>query len=125
MITLSENMQICIKSLIMLLALMGTNVILGTVNSLSIRKIKFDMGRMVDGIAKSLGIAIGALVLAYVFDNFDLSSIGYTPMTILSSAIIAYFGKCMQNMIQILGIDSPSNTDTEDITIKSNQNDEK
>lgn len=105
-IQLTESMIECINSMIILLALMVTNLLLGTINSLAICNIKFDVRRMVEGVCKAIGIAVGSVVLAYAFDNFDLSGLGYTPMTVLSTAIIAYFAKCMRNMIKILGLES-------------------
>ena len=78
---------------------MVANIILGTINSVAISKIKFDKERMKEGVIKAAGIAIGTFALSYAFDHFNLESIGYTHMTILSTAIVVYAIKCMKNIV--------------------------
>lgn len=105
----SETMVECGKSLIILGLLMICNILLGTINSLAVDKIKFDKVRMINGISKATGIAIGAFTLAYAFDQFDLSNIGYNHMTILSTAIFIYAIKCMKNIVKALGLEKDVN----------------
>ena len=64
---------------------------------------------MINGISKATGIAIGAFTLAYAFDQFDLSNIGYNHMTILSTAIFIYAIKCMKNIVKALGLEKDIN----------------
>lgn len=102
---LSQNMIECVQALLILGALMVANIILGTINSVAISKIKFDKERMKEGIIKAVGIAVGTFALSYAFDHFNLESIGYTHMTILSTAIVVYAIKCMKNIIAVLQIE--------------------
>ncbi|WP_301204459.1 hypothetical protein [Bacteroides acidifaciens] len=87
-----------------IVALIVANIAAGTVNSMAIEKIRFDKVRMAEGIVKGM-IAIAAVfALAYAFDVIDLSGLGFTPLTIMSTGIIVYACKLGVNLIKILGL---------------------
>lgn len=80
------------------------NIISGTCKSLTVLKINFDWERMKLGLVKAVVAVICILVLCLVFGKFDLSSIGFTPSTIMSTGILVYTAKVANNLFGILGI---------------------
>lgn len=80
------------------------NIISGTCKSLTVLKIKFDWEKMKLGLVKAVVAIICILVLCVVFGKFDLSSIGFTPSTIMSTGILVYTAKVANNLFGILGI---------------------
>lgn len=109
-----------IKALPVLCALIVANIAAGTVNSLAVEKINFDKNRMIEGVVKALVAIAAVFALAYAFDMIDLTNLGFSPMTIISTGIIVYAGKLGINLVKILGlesyikIDSGSNKDDND-----------
>lgn len=89
-----------------LFILIIVNIISGTVNSLTVQKVQFDKKKMIYGIVKAMVAIVSVFTLAYVFDTIDLSGIGFTPMTIISTGIIVYACKLSINIVKILGLDS-------------------
>lgn len=89
-----------------LAALIVANIAAGTVNSMAIEKIKFDKIRMVEGLIKAAISVAAVFALSYAFDMIDLSGLGFTPMTIMSTGVIVYACKLGVNLIKILGLGS-------------------
>lgn len=92
------------KYLLILGALMACNILLGVANSIAIRKYKFDSSKFISGVVKALVSGVGIITLAIAFNTMDLSSLGITPMTIVSTGIITYAGKCTKNIMMCMGI---------------------
>lgn len=93
------------NALPVLCALIVANIAAGTANSLAVQKTTFDKKRMVEGVVKAIVAIIGVFALAYAFDTINLESIGFTPMTIISTGIIVYAAKLGINLVKILGLE--------------------
>lgn len=117
MSTIDENILISYKkerllhmlkevagALPVLVALIAANIAIGTANSLVVDKIEFDKKRMLEGFIKAVAAIAGVFALAYAFDTIDLSSLGFTPMTMITAGIIAYAYKLGVNLVKILGL---------------------
>lgn len=87
-----------------IIALILANIAAGTVNSMAVERIKFDKVRMIEGVVKGVIAVAAVFALAYAFDVIDLSGIGFTPATIMSTGIIVYACKLGVNLIKILGL---------------------
>lgn len=92
-----------------LFACMGGNVIAGTLSSMTIDKFKFNPVRFFDGIARAIVAAVCILVLAYASQKIDLSSIGYSPVTMVSTGIILYATKMAKNLVKLIGLSEQLN----------------
>ena len=88
-----------------LFACMGGNVIAGTLSSMTIDKFKFSPVRFFDAIVAAVCI----LVLAYASQKIDLSSIGYSPVTMVSTGIILYATKMAKNLVKLIGLSEQLN----------------
>lgn len=86
-----------------LAALIVANIAAGTLNS-KINKEDFSKERMIKGIMKAIVAVACIFALAYAFDTIDLSGVGFTPATIVSSGIIIYAYKVAINMLKIIGL---------------------
>ncbi|MDP4134042.1 MAG: hypothetical protein Q8882_08525 [Bacillota bacterium] len=83
---------------------MGLNILLGIYNKVEVKKFAFDWKVLVKGIIKA-GIVFGTFIgLAFCFDYMDLSSIGISPDVVMSSSIIIYITKILNNLKDILAI---------------------
>lgn len=89
-----------------LCVLILANIALGTLNSLAVEKIQFDKKRMINGVLKAVAAVAAVFSLAYAFDTIDLTSLGFSPMTIVSTGIIVYAVKVGINLVKILGLDA-------------------
>lgn len=98
--------QEVVKNLPILVALIVANIAAGTVNSMAVEKINFDKSKLINGVAKAIIAIVSVFALTYAFDAIDLSGLGYTPMTIISTGIITYAGKLGVNLIKIVGLES-------------------
>jgi len=93
------------STLPVLIILIVCNIGAGLVNSIAVEKFDFDKQRFISGIVKAL-VAVGStFALAYAFEVVDLSGLGFTPATIVSTGIIVYTGKLGTNLIKILGLE--------------------
>lgn len=63
--------------------------------NIGINKVKFDWKVLIIGVVKALIIAGAFIGLGYCFDKMDLTSIGISPETIMSAAIILYVTKAV------------------------------
>lgn len=81
------------------------NICAGIYYSIGTRKMSFSLTVLLSGIAKA-AIAAGLFMgTAYCFEATDLSSLGVTPMFIMTSAIALYVGKALASLGKILGIE--------------------
>ena len=94
----------CLTNLPVLFLAMGGNIAAGTIASTTVDKIEFDKKKFIDGLVKVIITAIGLIILAYAFDKIDLSSIGYTPNTVITTGIVVYSTKLLFNIIKLLGL---------------------
>lgn len=81
------------------------NLLLGAYNSVQVKKIKFDFGLLMAGLAKGVIIAVSAIGLSFCFDLTIIGEIGITPDLVMNSAIILYVTKGIYNLASILGVD--------------------
>ena len=124
-------LQECVKNLPILFACIVANIAAGTLASVSIDKISFDKKVLIDGIARAIIVAVGVVVLAYAFDKVDLSGLGYTPATIVSTGILVYAAKLLGNIVKLIGLSDKfpnistknrlSKLESQVITIEENQ----
>lgn len=124
-------LQECIKNLPILFACIVANIAAGTLASVSIDKISFDKKVLVDGIARAIIVAVGIVVLAYAFDKVDLSGLGYTPATVVSTGILVYAAKLLGNIVKLIGLSDKfpnistknrlSKLESQVVTIEENQ----
>lgn len=97
------------KLLPILFACMGGNVLAGTLASMTIDKFKFNPIRFFDGIIRAAVAGVCLLVLAYASQKIDLSSIGYSATTIVSTGIILYATKMAKNLLKLVGLSDQIN----------------
>lgn len=98
------------KLLPILFACMGGNVLAGTLASMTIDKFKFNPIRFFDGIIRAAVAGVCLLVLAYASQKIDLSSIGYSATTIVSTGIILYATKMAKNLLKLVGLPDQINS---------------
>lgn len=92
----------CIKYLPVLFLCIAGYMITGVLASTTIDKISFDKKYFLNGIVKVVVISVSIIILAYAFEIVDMSSIGYTPVTIVSTGIVVYATKLLKNIIKLL-----------------------
>lgn len=97
-------LQECIKNLPILFACIVANIAAGTLASVTIDKISFDKKTLIDGIVRAIVVAVGLIILAYAFDRVDLSGLGYTPATVVSTGILVYAAKLLTNIVKLIGL---------------------
>lgn len=96
-------MKDIVSTVPVLVALIVVNIAAGTLNS-SIKKEDFSKERMIKGILKGI-IAIACIfALAYAFDTIDLSGVGFSPATMVTSGIAIYAVKVAVNMLKLVGL---------------------
>ena len=98
--------EIILKFIPTLAVAIATNIILGMYYNIGINKVKFDSKVLIIGVVKALIIAGAFIGLGYCFDRMDLTSIGISPETIMSAAIILYVTKGCITLSKILGVDN-------------------
>ena len=85
------------------------NIVLGLYNNIENENQNFDWHKLLFGLIKALCVSIAFIGLAYGFDvtgtTIDLGVFDINPEVIMTSAIILYLGKDLQNLTTILGID--------------------
>ena len=100
--------EIILQYLPVLGVTIAVNIILGVYNNIENIKENFDWRKLVKGIIKSACVALAFLGLAYVFDAtgtiIDTGVFEVNPEMIMTSAIILYAGKAIQNLMGILGV---------------------
>lgn len=88
----------------------GVNIALGLYNNINNIHQNFDWKKLVSGIIKAGCVALAFVGLAYCFDEtgavIDMGVFDITPELIMTSSIILYVGKGLQNLAGILGVGS-------------------
>lgn len=103
----------CIKYLpVMFLCIFGY-MITGVLASTSIDKISFDKTYFINGIVKAVVVSVSVIILAYAFEIVDMSSLGYTPVTVVSTGIVVYATKLLKNIIKLLKLTDKFNLSDE------------
>ena len=97
------------QSLPILFACMVGNILAGTLASMTIDKFKFNAVRFFDGVARAAVAGAGLLVLAYASQKIDLSAIGWSATTIVSTGIILYATKMTKNLLKLVGLSEQVN----------------
>lgn len=93
-------------SLKILLIAVVCNILCGAYYNVSVKDIKFDWIKLLNGVIKALIVGIIAVGMSYVFGQMPelTEAIGITPMMIMNSAIILYVGKTLVGLGKILGV---------------------
>ena len=93
-------------SLKILLIAVVCNILCGAYYNVSVKDIKFDWIKLLNGVIKALIVGIIAVGMSYVFSQMPelTEAIGITPMMIMNSAIILYVGKTLVGLGKILGV---------------------
>lgn len=93
-------------SLKILLIAVICNILCGAYYNVSVKDIKFDWIKLLNGVIKALIVGIIAVGMSYVFGQMPelTEAIGITPMMIMNSAIILYVGKTLVGLGKILGV---------------------
>ena len=103
----------CIKYLpVMFLCIFGY-MITGVLASTIIDKISFDKTYFINGIVKAVVVSVSVIILAYAFEIVDMSSLGYTPVTVVSTGIVVYATKLLKNIIKLLKLTDKFNLSDE------------
>lgn len=97
------------NEIIKLLPALGISVLMnigaGIFYSIGKLRQSFNLNKLIGGIIKALIIAGMFVGSAYCFDIIDLSSLGITPIFIMSTAIALYVGKALKSLGKILGVE--------------------
>lgn len=88
----------------------AVNIVLGLYNNISNIKQTFDWRKLLSGLAKAGCISIAFIGLAYCFDatntSIDVGVFDINPELIMTSAIVLYVAKGLQNLAGILGVNT-------------------
>ena len=94
-----------LKLLPVLAVAITMNIGAGLCYNIGTKKLSFSWNLLVSGIIKAIIVAGMFIGTAYCFETIDLSSIGVTPIFIMTSAITLYVGKALNSLGKILGIE--------------------
>lgn len=83
---------------------MSINIALGMYYKIGKTKVSFDWKVLLQGVIKALIIGLSFMGLAYVFDKVDLGSIEINPNIVMTSGIVLYVTKDLENLMKILGL---------------------
>ena len=93
----------------------AVNIVLGLYNNIENLKETFDWRKLVKGVIKAGCVAVAFIGLAYCFDAtgtvIDVGVFDITPELIMTSSIVLYVGKGLQNLVGILGINTGNKTE--------------
>lgn len=103
-------MQEVLNLLPVLAIAISMNIASGLYYNIGIQKLKFDKKILISGLIKALIIAGMFIGTSYCFETTDLSSIGVTPIFIMTSAITLYVTKALISLAKILGVDVKINS---------------
>lgn len=81
------------------------NICGGLYYNIGTKNLRFSLRTLISGIVKAAIIAEMFVGTAYCFMSTDLSSIGISPVFIMTSAISMYVGKALITLGKILGIE--------------------
>ncbi len=103
------KMKEILNLLPVLFAAIAMNTAAGLYYNIGTQRLSFDLEKLISGIVKAC-IVTGMFVgLAYCFEATDLSSIGVTPIFVMTSAIVLYVGKAIISLAKILGVNINTN----------------
>lgn len=102
-------MKEVIQLLPVLVVAVAMNIIAGIYYNIGTKKLHFSFKILFSGILKAAIVAGIFLGTAYCFDSTDLSSIGVTPIFVMTSSITLYVGKALFSLGKILGIEIKTN----------------
>lgn len=88
------------------------NIAAGIYYNIGNMHMAFDIKKLLAGLIKAFIIAAIFVGTSFCCEATDLSSIGITPMLMMTSAITLYVGKSLKSLAKILGVE---------INIKSNK----
>ena len=94
-----------LKLLPVLAVAIAMNIGAGLYYNIGTKNLAFDWKVLISGIVKAAIVAGMFIGTAYCFEATDLSSIGVTPIFIMTSAITLYVGKAIISLGKILGIE--------------------
>lgn len=89
------------------------NIAAGIYYNIGGKNMRFDIKKLVTGLIKAFIIAAIFVGTSFCFEATDLSSIGITPMFMMTSAITLYVGKALTSLAKILGIEIKINSNKE------------
>lgn len=98
-------MEEILKLLPVLCVAILMNIGTGLYYNIGKQKLSFNWETFLTGVSKAFIIAATFVGLAYCFETTDLSSLGVTPLFIMTSSIVLYVGKAMVSLGKILGIE--------------------
>ena len=81
------------------------NIAAGLYYNIGTQKLTFSWKTLISGIMKAAIVASMFIGTAYCFEATDLSSIGVTPVFVMTSAITLYVSKSLVSLGKILGIE--------------------
>lgn len=81
------------------------NIVAGLYYNIGTRKLTFRWKTLLSGMIKAAIVACMFIGTAYCFETTDLSSIGITPVFVMTSAITLYVSKSLVSLAKILGIE--------------------
>lgn len=94
-----------LKLLPVLAVAIAMNIGAGLYYNIGTKNLAFDWKVLISGIVKAAIVAGMFIGTAYCFEATDLSSIGVTPIFVMTSAITLYVGKALISLGKILGIE--------------------
>lgn len=98
-------MKEIIELLPVLFLAISMHLVTGIYYNIGTKKLHFSFKTFFSGILKAIIVAGIFLGTAYCFEVTDLSSIGVTPIFIMTAAITLYVGKTLVSLGKILGIE--------------------
>lgn len=97
------------KEILNLLPVLGVaiamNIGAGLYYNIGTKNLEFNWKTLITGIIKAAIVAGIFIGIAYCFETTDLSSIGVTPVFLMTSAITLYVGKALISLGKILGVE--------------------
>lgn len=94
-----------LRLLPVLFVAISMNLAAGLYYSIGTKAMKFDLKILLRGMIKA-GIVAGMFIgTAYCFESTDLSSIGVTPIFVMTSSIVLYVTKSLLSLAKILGVE--------------------
>lgn len=87
------------------------NIAAGLYYNVGSCQMNFNFKTLLSGIIKAAIVAGIFIGTAYCFEATDLSSIGVTPLFLMTSAITLYVGKAIISLAKILGVDLKNNAE--------------
>lgn len=103
-----------IMNYLMILGLLVlANIMLGMFYNINVKKFKFNIVKLLNGIVKSVIVVFSFCVLYYAFYQLPelTQSIGFDPQFIMFGAIVVYATKVISDLANILGVSTPTESE--------------